>query len=478
MLTPRDLHGIFEQHAPIRPGRILVSTAGDRSGLTAAQLRREIDQRAQALRDAGAGPGAIVLMAGLQGAELLCWLLATWASDAVALPADPQMTAAEVEIVRRGTRAAVVITAESPGKVAGPAHVDLRAPRRDPGDGAAVIKLTSGTTGTPRGVLVTASQILADGTHLIAGMGIGPEDTNLAAIPLSHSYGLGSLVMPLVIQGSPIELVPVRAPAELAAALSADRPAIFPGVPALFEVLGRSDAPPIRPRGLRLCISAGAPLTSGTAAAFLERTGLPVRVFYGTSETGGISYDASPGGLAAIEQEGCVGTPLPGVEIALDKETARVRVRSDAVASCYLSDDHRPDPWAGYFSEGDYITSDTGRVDDAGRLCLSGRLTPFVNIAGRKVDPVEVQRCLADLRGVRAAAVVALADAARGESLGACVVADEGVRRHDVIAHLQGRLAAWKVPRQIIFLPELPVTARGKVDASALRRRLADLGDD
>jgi acyl-CoA synthetase (AMP-forming)/AMP-acid ligase II len=110
MLTPRDLHGIFEQHAPVRPGRILVSTAGDRAGLTAAQLRREIEHRVRVLRDSGAGPGAIVLLAGLQGAEFLCWLLATWASDAVALPADPQMTAAEVEIVRRGARAAVVIT--------------------------------------------------------------------------------------------------------------------------------------------------------------------------------------------------------------------------------------------------------------------------------------------------------------------------------------------------------------------------------
>jgi len=455
MPAPRDLYSLFTRHASARPDRILISHA---ESVTSRQLLGEAERWSGRLHDVGVGPGAIVLLAGLEETAFMAALLATWARDAAAIPADPLTAAPELERIRRDLGATHHVSQE------GVARLEPSLPASSMARGAAVIKLTSGSTGSPRGIAVTAGQLLADAGHLIEAMGITSEDTNIAAIPLSYSYGFGNLVMPLVMQGSPILLVPSLAPEPLAAALSIDRPAIFPGVPLLFDVLGMS---PLAPRGLRLCICAGAPLSPRTAASFLERTGIPVRAFYGTSETGGITWDGSADGLAALAEEGCVGAPLPGVEVSLEGEERRVVVRGAAVASGYTAAEE-----AG-FVDGAFMTSDTGSLDDRGRLTLTGRLSSSVNIAGRKVSPAEVERCLNSLDGVRAAAVIGMTDETRGESLGACVVADGALQRADLLAHLHASLAPWKVPRRIIFLDEIPSTSRGKVDTAALRRRLA-----
>src|SRR5262245_26404240 len=225
--------------------------------------------------------------------------------------------------------------------------------------------------------------------------------------------------MPLVLQGSPLLILRDLLPATLSSVLSLEEPCVFPGVPALFEMLSRLPEQAMTPRGLRLCISAGAPLRPDTAVAFRSRFGLPVRSFYGASECGGITFDASQDGRVAEAGNGSVGLPLPGVEVRLSEEEGRVSVRSSAVAFGYLSGVEASGN--GEFSEGWFRTGDTGRFDAHGRLVLTGRLGALVNVAGRKVNPREVETALLAVPGVGDAVVLGVPDAARGEALVACL---------------------------------------------------------
>ncbi|HEU5180014.1 MAG TPA: fatty acid--CoA ligase family protein, partial [Candidatus Polarisedimenticolia bacterium] len=292
---------------------------------------------------------------------------------------------------------------------------------------------------------------------------------------MSHSYGLGNLIMPLVLQGTALRLVEDPLPDPLRQALGGADSLVFPGVPALFDMLSVLPESDARFAGLRLCISAGAPLRAATAAAFRRRFHLPVRTFYGASESGGIAYDASEAGLAAEQEEGCVGTPLPGVEIRLEGEEARIAVKSAAVASGYLEEGTgRPDE--GVFRAGKFLTGDTGRLDPRGRLTLTGRIGALVNVAGRKVNPLEVEALLRRLPGVGDVAVLGVPDEARGESLVACLVAQPEVTRETIMRRLRQDLTAYKLPRRIVFLEAIPRTERGKIDRAALLRRAGDPG--
>ncbi len=464
MTTSIELFETFEATVRRAPGRIVLrhrgETAGPEEGLTAAALLDRVMSAARDLRESGPAPGQIALPVRGIGAPFVIDLLAVWALGAVALPADPNLTGAELDELR----------ATFPPDAPLP-------------PGTALIKLTSGSTGRPRGIATTADQLVADTRHIIEGMRIGPDEVNIAAIPLSHSYGLASLIMPLVLQGSPLLLVAAPLPELLAEALSIEEPASFPGVPFLFDLLARPDCPPVRRRGLKCCISAGAPLRARTAAAFRARIGLPVRAFYGTSETGGITYDTSPEGDAAIRAEGCVGTQLPGVRVSVEGEEGRVVVRGLNIASGYVGAagaDASTGPADGQFRERAFLTGDTGRLverESGTELHLTGRLAALVNISGRKVNPREVERALLELPGVHDAAVFGVPDEARGESLVACLVADPTVTREQALAHLRKSLAPYKLPRRVIILPDLPRTERGKVDVEAVRQTLLRDGE-
>ncbi|HEX4964165.1 MAG TPA: class I adenylate-forming enzyme family protein [Thermoanaerobaculia bacterium] len=334
---------------------------------------------------------------------------------------------------------------------------------------AAFIKLTSGSTGTPRGIATPAEALLADDEALTASMGLGAGDRFLATIPLSHSYGLSSLAVPALVRGIPL-VIPeegnVYDPFVTATHLGAT---FYPTVPAYLDALVRLSDPPPRPECLRLVITAGAPLSAATSESFRERFGLPVHVFYGSSECGGICYDRE-GGAA---EQGTVGSPVEGVRITLvpiDGEGGEenpgcgtVTVESAAVSCGYLPE---PDErlCGGRFRAGDLATW------QGGELKLRGRLDNVVNVKGKKVDPREVEGVLALLAGVDEAAVLGVGCAGRsGEMLRAVIACPPGqLTAEEVVAWCRSHLSAHKVPRSVILVPALPRNARGKLDRAAL----------
>ena len=351
----------------------------------------------------------------------------------------------------RGVTAWVATTLPDPGRYAG----------------AAVLRLTSGSTGEPRVTWTEERHLVADVGHITAAMDIRPETRQLGVIPLSHSYGFGNLLLPLLWQGTPLLLRPEFVPTQIAPDIRSAALETFAGVPFMFEHLARHrDMPHVA--SLRLAVSAGARLLYDTVTAFHRGTGVKVRSFYGSSETGGICFD----GTDRVDERVPVGHPIGAtrVELVADADapegSGRVRVSGPNVIDRYADHD-------GPRFDGVFLTSDYACVDANGTHILTGRVPSFVNVAGRKVVPQEVEAALRALPGVSDAVAMGVEDALRGEALGACLVTDAAWDARTVRAALSRRLAAYKLPRIVIVTRALPLTDRGKVDRAAIARLLS-----
>ena len=318
---------------------------------------------------------------------------------------------------------------------------------RDPA--ITLIKLTSGSTGQPQALPFTARQLLADGRQVTAAMEIRSRDLNYALIPLGHSYGLGNLTVPLLAQGVPLVCGTAPLPHAIAADFARWRPTVFPGVPAMWRALAASE---LRLPGLRLAISAGAPLPAEVARDFAARFGRRLHGFYGSSETGGIAYDRT--GDAALAGE--VGRAIRGVSLA-NLGGGRIQVSSAAVLT------HGNRRRIGRL--GVWIMPDRVFVNARGRVTLLGRRGATVKIAGRRVNLAEVADRLRQLPGVRE--VWTGVSAGIDPVLGAVVATERSVA--ELRAALLADTAAWKIPKKLLVVAALPVTARGKIDTRALQ---------
>ena len=305
-----------------------------------------------------------------------------------------------------------------------------------------LIKLTSGSTGAPKGIHTTDANLIADCRNICSTMGILPTDINLGAIPFSHSYGFSNLVMPLILQGTAIVVTNDYLPQSLIDLANEHRCTVAPLIPMVFDHLASTAEGMFET--VRTFISAGAPLPAQTSRRFRERFGIDIHSFYGCSETGGITYDRRGGSV----ERGTVGTALDGVELSI--ENARLTVRGDAV-SC-----------------GSFVTDDLVALSDDGEIVLTGRASDLINTAGKKVNPREVEAVILQIEGVREARVYGEPAGARGEVVAAVVVAPPYVTREQVREFCQARLSLHKVPRIVKLIDAMPVDERGKTTRAAL----------
>jgi len=386
------------------------------------------------------------------GPEWFSLFLALQRAGLTAVPLDGAMPKEGcLETARRAGARALYLEGEfhSLGKVAAPASRKI-----------CCVKITSGTGAIPKTVECRAEHLIADGQNVNKTMGIRPGDVNLAVIPLGHSYGLGNLVMPLVLQGTAMVCAGEYLPRQLLEWIARYRVTVFPTVPAVLRVLSalpkvavagpRDGSPPTAATAsgidaLRTVISAGAVLTPAVAQAFFARYGLKVHNFYGSSETGGICYDRT--GSASLAGRS-VGKPLAGVTVTV--KGGRVTVESAAVAT----------------RMGRWRLGDFGEWNGRGELVLLGRAGQGANIGGKKVHPLEVERVLRALPGVTDASV--WLSQSQGRDLLAAAV-ETTHSRAEIERALASHLPAWKLPKTYVIARELPRTARGKLDLSALK---------
>jgi long-chain acyl-CoA synthetase len=470
-MPPEPLLQAFEARRRDAPGAPLVITP--RRSASREEVAAAARAAGGALADAALRPGEAVALQAADGVAFLAGLLAVRTAGCAALLLDAKTPALERDRLAGELGARFALIADGAWATT-PEQWRLVRLASDgvtpPPAGTAVIKLTSGSTGTARGVATTAEALLADDAALVATMGIRDDDRLLTAIPLSHSYGLSSLAVPALVHGLPLVLPDRDGPfAPLAAAAMAEA-TVFPTVPAWLAGLVRLGEPPPLPPSIRLVLAAGAPLAAETSASFRRRHGRPVHVFYGASECGGICYDRE-GGAA---ERGTVGSPVEGVTVELLAATGpgaeggratRVGVRSAAVAAGYLPDSPEV---TGRLTGGRFLTDDLAEWR-GGELALTGRLNELINVKGKKVDPREVERVLADLPAVEEAVVTSSVGEGREPVVRAVIACrPDSLSPEQVVHWCRQRLAEHKVPRSILLVDELPRTDRGKLDRVAL----------
>jgi long-chain acyl-CoA synthetase len=328
-----------------------------------------------------------------------------------------------------------------------------------------LLKLTSGTTAAPRAIRFRSEQLLADCIQICDTMGITSDDVNFGVIPLSHSYGFSNLVTPLLVRGVAMVLSRDRMPRALLDDLARTGATVFPGMPVFYQAFCEMENAPPLPK-LRLCISAGAPLPLEVARKFREKFQRSIHSFYGSSECGGICYDRE----ARLEEAGFVGPRMDGVKIEMlepNVSASRIRIQSAAAGDGYFPEPHPEKLGDGFFMPDDLL-SPSG---DGFRIV--GRVSDVINVAGKKVNPAEVEAELMRFEGVRAAVVFGRESVLRNEEVAACVAASGNVRETELLEFCRGRLNGWQVPKRIFFVEEIPVNERGKVSRRELAQRFS-----
>ena len=327
--------------------------------------------------------------------------------------------------------------------------------------GIAHVKITSATTGAAKAILFSAEQMRADADNIVATMGLRRDWPNLAVISLAHSYGFSNLVLPLLLHGIPLILASPPLPEVLRQAAALAPESTLAAVPALWQAWHEAGA---IPPGVRLGISAGAPLPLELERAVFAKHGLKIHNFYGASECGGIAYDAS---TQPREDGAYVGASMRHVHLAVSVDGC-LEVRSRAVGVSYWPENDER------LGNGVFVTSDLVEIR-SGMVYLRGRMSDLINVAGRKVGPERIERELLRHPTVRDCLVLGVpdSDAARGEVIAAVVVPRQAVSDETLRAFLLERVPAWQLPRLWRFVETLPRNERGKISRAEWRKHFA-----
>jgi len=344
-----------------------------------------------------------------------------------------------------------------------------------PPDDLAAILYTSGTTGRPKGAMLTHRNLGSNASALVGCWGFTRGDTLLHALPIYHVHGLFVACHCALLAGARM-LWLARFDAEEVRGLL-PRATVMMGVPTFYTRLlelssfGAEDC-----RSMRLFVSGSAPLHPETFDGFRERTGHTILERYGMTETG--MNTSNP--LAGERIAGSVGPPLPGVSVRVVDAEGRtcaagevgdVEVKGPNVFTGYW---HMPEKSREEFSaDGYFRTGDVGEFLPNGYLRIVGRAKDLVITGGLNVYPKEIEQRLDAMPGIAESAVIGVPDADFGEAVAAIVVALPGHRLTEsgVINALKGEIASFKVPKQVHFVDELPRNAMGKVQKNLLRER-------
>ena len=340
-------------------------------------------------------------------------------------------------------------------------RVDVRPASRD----EVLLKFSSGSTAEPKGIALSADNLLAEAENVGTTLELGPGDRILSGVPLFHSYGFDLGVLPTLYSGTTLLLEDAFVPRRTLRRL-AYRVAAFLGVPAQYRAILTTQLDKVPDlSGVRWLLSCTAPLAPETVTEFADRFGAPICQHYGSSETGAVTTHL-PSEVSA--RPASVGRPMSGVEVSLVEEgrpvppgsEGEVVVTSGAVARGYVlgaPDGRSP------LGDGVFRTGDIGRMDSDGFLTLVGRRDAMINVGGLKVSPVEVSATLERHPAVREAAVLGFPDGRDEEVVYAVVSLAEPVGEVELVAFCRDNLAGHKVPRRIEIRDELPRTASGKV---------------
>jgi long-chain acyl-CoA synthetase len=330
-----------------------------------------------------------------------------------------------------------------------------------------ILQFTSGVSGKSRLVSRSYSNVIDEIMKFSNTVAVTKEDVFICPVPLFHAYGLINGFLPSFHMGSRLILMEKFVPNDFIILVEKYRPTLFLGVPFMYSLLGQTFLPEkVDFSCFRFCFSAGAKLSEDAARDFTSRFGVRPSQLYGSTETGIISVNLYEDGFSDVNS---VGKPIEGrvVRIVDDVDQAlptgeggEIKIRSTATTKGYLN---REELNREVFNDGWFFTGDVGKLDDEGNLYVVGRKSSFINVAGLKVDPSEVENVLVLNDAVVECAVVGVPRQGVGETVKAYMVLQKDISRREIWSFCRERLADHKVPREIEFVPELPRSPTGKI---------------
>jgi long-chain acyl-CoA synthetase len=385
----------------------------------------------------------------------------------IVVPMNPLLKAREVEHYVSDSGAAIVL--DDPAALPGDGEPDFGVVERD-GDDTAVILYTSGTTGRPKGAELTHGNLARNADVMRGLISVEAEDVILGALPLFHSFGQTCGLNTAVATGACLALIPRFLPADVLALVERRRVTVFEGVPTMYAALLHAAEGERRDvSSLRVCVSGGAALPLEILHAFEAAFGCMVLEGYGLSETSPVaSFNR-----ARLRKPGSIGAPVEGVEMRLLDPTAEgvgeIAIRGHNVMKGYW---RNPDATrqaidaAGWFRSGDLA-----RVDGDGCYFIVDRKKELIIRGGYNVYPREIEEVIYEHPAVREAAVVGIPHPELGEEVGAAVALKDGADADeaDVREFVRSQVAAYKYPRRVWFVDELPKGPTGKI----LKRAIA-----
>jgi malonyl-CoA/methylmalonyl-CoA synthetase len=506
MMPDRDwnLYTQFREQYVSHAQNELLSTESGRS-YTFEEIDRETARLARFLSGLGLKPGDHVSVQVEKSPEALCLYLACLRGGFVFHPMNPAYQVRELEYFL-GNAEPTLVACDSESeemirhlaKAAGVAHVfTLDAdgegslveasrsspqdfgivPRRE--DDLAALLYSSGTTGVPKGIMLTHSNLLSNTEALVETWGVTSGDRLLHTLPIFHVHGLFVAVGCVMLAGASMRWL---------SSFSAEQTirflpecTVMMGVPTYYtRLLTDKGLNAETCSNMRVFISGSAPLLEETFSAFEARTGHRILERYGMTETN--MNTSNP--LNGERKPGTVGLPLPGVEVRViddsggvlpQGEIGNLQVRGPNVFVGYWK---MPEKTAEDFTDdGFFNTGDKGQIDDDGYVSIVGRAKDMVITGGLNVYPKEVELFIDDLPGVKESAVIGVPHPDFGEGVVAIVVceANGALDENDVIEPAKQNLAGFKVPKRVVFLEELPRNTMAKVQKSMLRERYKQL---
>ena len=425
--------------------------------------------------------------------EFVPVLFGIWQAGAVAVPINNFLKPAEVQFILAdaGIQTLVLdesmkegfarLAAERPGLKALFAESlgGLAASKAEPmaslqeGD-LAVIVYTSGTTGHPKGAMLSHGNLLANVESCRIMLQAVGEDRFVVLLPMFHSFMFTvGVLLPMLVGGSIVLIKTLHPPKNIVLEIIQHRATLLPAVPQFFRALAHSPAPVELP--LRLCISGGAPLPAETLREFTARFPMPLLEGYGLSEASPV-VSFTP--ICGPWKAGSIGVAIPGVEMSIQNDAGEILPAGQTGELCVRGANvmlgywNQPAATAETMRRGWLLTGDIGYADQDGYFYITDRKKDMLLVNGLNVYPREIEEVLYQFPGVREAAVIGIPDSRKGEQPLAFVAGHDGVplEEKDLLEYLRERLAEYKVPRKVVFLPALPHSPTGKILKTELRK--------
>jgi fatty-acyl-CoA synthase len=498
------------RRARISPDR--TALVGPERTLTYAELAERTARFAGALRRLGVSPGDRVAYLGVNAVEVFETFFATWLLGAVAVPLNYRLSGAEIRYMLGDSGAAVLVHSADTDELvasAAPLPAGLRSvlavlPASCPAGGLdyeaeiangpaldeeppvglddpALILYTSGTTGRPKGAVLTHGNLTWNTVNYLAHVDVLSTDRALCIAPLFHCVGIGQVTLPTLFKGGSVEVLPKVEPGLVLERVSASRITSFSAVPTMLQMMCEHPSwESADLSSLSLVQYGGSPVQERVARAWLDR-GVRLLQGYGMTEASPGVYMSTHDGT--LEHPTAVGVPHFFTEVAqlrdgrpgpVGGEPAELVVRGPHVFPGYWN---RPEDTEASFVDGQWFrTGDVLRVDADGWAHVVDRVKDMYISGGENVYPAEVEAVAVQHDAVANCAVVGLPDPRWGEVGVGYVQLREGatLSEPELRAHLQANLARYKVPKYLEFVPELPRNATGKIRRVELRSRAAD----